>query len=269
MTAAPIRCLLLAGLLLPSIGAQAAPVPDVYVLAGQSNMSGRGALTDLRPEERLADPAITLTGNDGVVRPALDPLDDATGQVDVAGVDRQAAVGPGLFFARRMRLLQKDRPIRLISCAKGGSSIRHWAPASRGDGLYAACVARVRTTATKPAGMLWYQGETDAQSVERAAAWAADFVALAARFRSDLGAARMPIVVVRIADRPTRDAARYPGWEAIQAAQRALHLPCVAVVAAEPATRLPDELHLDTASQRGLGVRLAEAMAGLKRRGCR
>lgn len=265
----PRRPLLAIALLLLPAGVAARTPPDVYILAGQSNMSGRGALSDLRPDERVADPAIALRGNDGVVRPALDPLDDATGQTDAAGVDGQAAVGPGLFFARRMRTLAPARPIELVPCAKGGSSIRRWAPAAAGDGLYDACIARTRAAGSRPAGMLWYQGETDAQSMESAAQWAGRFTALADGFRRDLAAPRLPIVVVQIADRPRDGAARYPGWADVQAAQRALALRCVAVVPAEPATLLPDDLHLDTAAQRALGARLADAMAALHRRGCR
>ena len=116
---------------------------DVYVLAGQSNMSGRGALTDLTPSERSIDANIRVYSNDGKWHPAVDPLDDATGQIDAVSVDRQAAVGPGLFFARTISAAS-HRPVAVVPCAKGGTTIGRWAPGGGRDTLYGSCIARIR-----------------------------------------------------------------------------------------------------------------------------
>lgn len=131
-------------LALAATSAFAAAKPDVYLLTGQSNMSGRGLIAELTPEERVADPAIQLYGNDETTRPSLDPLDDATGQVDAVSSDAGiAAVGPGLFFARATRAL-RHRPILLVPCAKGGSSIGQWKPGGARDTLYGSCLARAQ-----------------------------------------------------------------------------------------------------------------------------
>lgn len=76
--------------------------PDVYLLAGQSNMSDRGAITDLPAKDRIVDQRVRLYGTDGGWHHALDPLDDATDQVDAVSANKEAAVGPGLSFARTM-----------------------------------------------------------------------------------------------------------------------------------------------------------------------
>jgi len=121
-------------------------------------------------------------------------------------------------------------------------------------------------------GILWYQGETDAGRADSAGAWRAAFEALVGRFRQDLGDQRLPIVIVQLADRPSPGVSApktYPSWAAIQAAQAGPPPACVAMVPARGLPMKPDELHLTTAAQRVVGTRLAEAMEGLRRSGCR
>jgi hypothetical protein len=253
--------------------AHAAPAPEApetYVLAGQSNMSGRGLLSELTGAEREADPMIRLYGNDGRWRIAAEPLDSAEGQADPVSEDRIAAVGPGLFFARAMKAAD-GRGVALVPCAKGGSSIGRWKPGGGRDTLYGSCLARAREAGGGVAGVLWYQGETDAEKAGAAPAWRSAFEALIASFRRDLGAARLPVVFVQLADAPAVEAGAepYPSWTAIQAAQAEPFDPCVAMVSARGLPKREDDLHLATAAQRALGVKLAEAMRGLKDRGCR
>ncbi|WP_454717603.1 sialate O-acetylesterase [Caulobacter segnis] len=244
--------------------------PDVYLLTGQSNMSGRGLVEELAPAERLPDPAITLYGNEGTIRPAVEPLDTAIGQVDAISTDTIAAVGPGLFFARGLHGLN-GRPILLVPCAKGGSSMAQWKPGEGRDTLYGSCLARARAVG-KVRGVLWYQGETDAGRPDSAAGWRESFEVLVARFRADLGGKNLPLVLVQLADPPSPEVSApktYPAWAAIQAVQAGPIPECVAMV---PAGGLPlkaDTLHLTTAGQRTLGGRLAVAMDGLLRKGCR
>ncbi|UZK67317.1 sialate O-acetylesterase [Sphingomonas sp. M1-B02] len=242
---------------------------EVYVLAGQSNMSGRGSLDELTPAEEEADPAIRVYGNDGVWKEGIEPLDDARKQVDAVSADAQAGVGPGLFFAREIHRLRR-RPIIVIPCAKGGSSIGRWKPAEARDTLYGSCLARIREAGGRVSGILWYQGESDADTPERAGRWAQTFTALVAQFRKDLGQAKLPIAFVQIAD-PARSrdrAVKYPAWIQLQNAQRKVALPCVTMVAAAGLPLNQDELHLTTEAHRSLGIKLARTMDQLQRRRC-
>jgi hypothetical protein len=255
---------------LTATAANAQDAPRTYVLAGQSNMSGRGLLEDLTPAEREPDPAIRLYGNDGQWRVAAEPIDSAQGQVDAVSEDRIAAVGPGLFFAQALRVADKT-PVTLVPCAKGGSSIGRWKPGGARDTLYGSCLARAREAGGKITGLVWYQGETDAEKADAAPAWRAAFDTLVASFRRDLGATRLPIVLVQLADPPAQKegAKPYPSWAAIQAAQSQPLDACVAMVSAKGLSKRDDDLHLDTAAQRVLGVRLAKAMQDLQDKGCR
>jgi hypothetical protein len=235
---------------------------DIYLLIGQSNMSGRGAIADLDPAERSPDRRIRLYGNDGRWRIATEPLDDAAGQIDAVSVDRLAGVGPGLFFARALA-----RPVGLVPCAKGGSAIAEWAPDSRPDSLYGSCLARARAAARhgRIAGILWYQGESDARTAEQARTWPRAFATLLDGWRCDLGRSDLATVVVEIGDPPANPdtASRYPAWRDVATAQRALKLNRVTTVSAAGLPRAGDGLHLTTAAQRALGPMLAAAMLGL------
>ena len=245
--------------------------PDVYLLTGQSNMSGRGLVEELTVEERIPDPAITLYGNEETLRPAVEPLDTAIGQVDAISSDAIAAVGPGLFFARGLHALN-GRPILLVPCAKGGSSIGQWKPGGGRDTLYGSCLARAKAVGGKVRGVLWYQGETDAGRADSAAVWREAFQALVGQFREDLHARRLPLVLVQLADPPSPEVSApktYPSWAAIQAVQAGPMPKCVAMVPAQGLPLKSDTLHLTTDAQRTLGGKLAIAMDGLLKQGCR
>jgi hypothetical protein len=241
---------------------------EIYLLMGQSNMSGRGDLAKLTDAERRPDPAIRLYGNDGVWRDALDPLDDASGQIDPVSADpATAAVGPGLFFARALRRAAGGR-IGLVPCAKGGSRIDAWMPAPARDTLYGSCLARAREAATRGqiAGMLWYQGESDTVTREQADRWPRDFATMIAAIRLDLAAPGLPLVIVGIADRPPAEkpGAR-PYWAQVQSAQASLRMSCAQMVPAAGLPLKPDGLHLTTPAQRQLGVALSQAMIRLRK----
>ncbi|QJU60902.1 sialate O-acetylesterase [Sphingomonas sp. AP4-R1] len=257
--------------LMTAPGAAVGQKPDVYILAGQSNMSGRGLLADLRPDEKVVDPGIMLYGNDGRWRPALDPLDDATGQVDEVSSDNALpAVGPGLTFARTLRRQQR-RPITLVPCAKGGSSISRWKPDESRSSLFGSCIARVKEAGGRLAGILWYQGESDAETPSaEAEQWPRRFSEMVAAFRDRLSAPRLPILFVRIGDRPDNkgDFAKFPSWTLIQSLQSNVHLRCVFMVDAGGLPRKEDRLHLTTGAQRILGERLEVVTIAARQQNC-
>lgn len=100
-------------------GEPAAPPPagaqlDLLLLAGQSNMAGRGTLEsqDGKPAPRTWTFTKTLEW-----APAADPLHF---DKPVAGV------GPGRTFGMLIAGMRPDAQIGLIPCAVGGTSIERW-----------------------------------------------------------------------------------------------------------------------------------------------
>jgi hypothetical protein len=232
----------------------------VWTVPGSPPPLQRPALT---PEYRLPDPRILVYGNDGVWRPAVEPIDSAAGQIDPVSADPMAGVGPAVAFARRLVEQQPRRRVILVPCAKGGTSIDVWARADARTTLYGSCLARVRETAARGrlAGLLWYQGESDARDATSAGSWSAKFTRVVEDFRSDLRDPDLRVLVVGLADPPLTgvNASRFPAWRAVQDAQRDLRLPNSVHVSAAQLPMKADQLHLTTAGQIALGQRMADA----------
>jgi hypothetical protein len=163
---------------------------DIWVLAGQSNMQGAG-----RTPDTLTDPKIWMMNLDNrwmVARCPLHRIFEATAPAyeiasyqlsgdpgksmektrqffrEQAIISRQkpiGGVGPGIYFARQV-LASTGRPIGLIPCALGGSTIDQWDPAGKihGDSsLYGAMLNRVRSAGIQNIkGLIWSQGESEA-----------------------------------------------------------------------------------------------------------
>lgn len=240
---------------------QARRPAEVWLLMGQSNMSGRGELAELSQQASALDERVTVWGNDEVLRTATEPVDDARGQIDAVSADTIAAVGPGMAFAKARLAFDGRRRIVLVPCAKGGTSIAEWEPAPDRSTLFGSCIARARAAEAhgRLAGALWYQGESDARTVELAGQWTGHFGRMVDALRTRLDRSDLPMIVIGIGDRVVPpDQVRAPGWNIVQQAQADLTGPNLFVLSAAGLPLKPDGLHLSTASQLTLGQRLAD-----------
>lgn len=240
----------------------------LFILAGQSNMSGRGALAELPAGFPEHAPRLWNYSNAGAWLPAREPLDSEVEQVDAVSTDDAPGAGPGLAFADRLAALHGDWNIGLVPCAKGASSITDWAPDAARTSLFGSCVARAREAAAngRISGILWYQGESDAASTGTVMAWPKAFQAMVAAFRAEPGFGNVPVVIVsigRISDDRRRDD-RFRYWDAVRSVQSAVAGPNVVHV---DAGRFPidekDGLHLSTAGALQLGAAMADALMPL------
>jgi sialate O-acetylesterase len=191
-------------------------VGDLWVLAGQSNMEGVGNLVDVEPPNALVN-SFDQTDRWGVAEEPLHRLVDAADRVHwrrnqqkepekMTGealekfiANRKKGAGLGLPFAAEM-VRRTGVPIGLVPCAHGGTSMDQWDPALRdkgGDSLYGATLRRVRLVGGKVAGILWYQGESDANP-KAAPVFRQKFEHLVKMFRADFGQASLPFYYVQI-----------------------------------------------------------------------
>lgn len=137
----------------------------MVLLAGQSNMAGRGSLCDSCPSlSAPADSRIAVLGEDGSWKvPACHPLHRDK---------EKAGVGPGLSFAQAVIdfLPAGAQRLGLVPCAYGGSEIMRWA-APDGDlfNTAVAAVQRGRAAGGVLGGVLWHQGESDSGTEDDAA----------------------------------------------------------------------------------------------------
>lgn len=223
--------------------AQAKPRPWVFVLAGQSNMAGRGLPV---PAEKPT-PGIMQITRKGIV-PAVDPLNGEQG------------VGPGLAFAKAIKRAHPDVTIILVPCAKGATWMRQW---QRGQFLYNRCVKRAAAAHGVVKGVLFAQGESDAQLTDVAGKWRHRFERFSRQFRASLHASRAPFIYT-VLGRTTQHH-RFHAWPIIQHAQRAAHVRDGAAIPTADLT-LQDNVHFTVRSYHTLGLRMARAWTRLAAR---
>jgi hypothetical protein len=258
-------------ILQPAINAEAG-IPEklsgtlsLVILTGQSNMSGRG---DLPPEQSI-HPRIFMFGNDYRWKSAREPVDAPHGQVDLVSEDRDAGFGPALAFATSVLKRNSELVIGLIPCAKGASSIKEWQRDLSEKTLYGSCLKRVRaaTTMGTVAGMLSFQGETDALDPERFPKWSPSASSYGEKFatfvddlRKDLSLATMPIVFAQLGTNNSPD--DYVNWEILKEQQKSSNPSCAVMITTDDLA-LADGVHFTTESYRVIGDRYAEAFLQL------
>ena len=172
-------------------------VGDIYVVAGQSNASGRSPTFF-----SWVDPVLCATefGNDYRWHRLADPVDSPVGQVDV--VSRDDAAG-GSVWPLVAQELMKDEPVPVafVPCARIGSGIRRWKrPASAPDDpatLYGSMLRRIRAVGGRVRAVLFWQGEADAKRLVPGETYEAFLRLLGRDLRRDCGA---PLVTAQIGD---------------------------------------------------------------------
>jgi sialate O-acetylesterase len=249
-------------------------VGDLWVLAGQSNMEGLGDLQDVEPPNELVH-NFDMADRWMVAEEPLHTLPSAADRVHWRlndqkqperyegeklrkyTAERKKGAGMGLPFAVEM-VKRTGVPIGLLSCAHGGTSMDQWDPALKdkgGDSLYGSMLRRFRAAGGKVTGLLWYQGESDA-NVKAAAEFPQKFERFVAKVREDFQQPDMPFYYVQIGRHVSNQSV--PDWHVVQEAQRQAEakIPHSGMIAAIDVT-LDDQIHVGTADQKRLGHRMA------------
>lgn len=219
----------------------------VYLLIGQSNMAGRGALSDIKQDPDSTILMLDLNNNWVVGK---DPLH----------FDKPASVGvgPGISFAKGMQAAQKNIRVGLIPCALGGSPIKVWQP----DAVYlktfhpyddAIARARIAMRTGLLKGIIWHQGESDNDS-SKAQSYLEKLQVLISRLRSDLGISDLPFVAGEIGYFNKQNFINVQVNKLPDLVNR------TAIVSAKGLKDKGDQLHFDSQSARTLGERYAVAM---------
>lgn len=225
----------------------------LYILMGQSNMAGRGEITEEYKNEN--HPRVFM----------LDKNNQWVGAHHPVHFDKSVAgVGPGLAFAIEMANENSNVKIGLIPCAVGGTPIAVWQPGAYDKATktfpYDEAVTRIETAMKSGMvkGMLWHQGEADSQP-EKASIYLKEFSVLVDRIRSVTNNPHLPVVAGELG--------RYR--ELFQNLNGVLKkLPDTirysAVASSEGLVDKGDNTHFSSASAETLGKRFAEKMIGLQ-----
>ena len=251
-----MKFIFLIGIWLMAVKATAQVPPKqkfrLYLLAGQSNMAGRGAV---EAEDTVVNSRVWMLTKNNEWKLAKEPL-----HFDKPGI---TGVGPGLAFGKAMAA-DTSIIIGLIPCAVGGTSINFW-----NEGQYDSITKThpyddaIRRTkqAMKDGilkGILWQQGESDSDSL-RCKGYDEKLAAVVKRFRKDLGESNLLFVAGTIAEFYVDS---HPFAKQINEVIEALpgKIKNAVVVQSSGLIHKGDKTHFDSASARELGRRYAEAV---------
>lgn len=225
----------------------------IVLMAGQSNMAGRGIYSQLAPADTVTYANILSLNKDSVWVRAKHPL-----HWDKS----EAAVGMGISFARTLAdKIGGNVAIGLVPCAAGGTNINAWLAndwfANTGNFyLYTNLITRANKAAQSGdiIGMIWHQGEANASSVTTPT-YQEKMIDLFTKIRTDLKMVNMPIV--------SGELGRYLTYTYLNETNDAINglatiLTNYASASSFGLTPNSDELHFTASSQIEFGKRYAE-----------
>ncbi len=232
----------------------------LYLLAGQSNMAGRGAVAE---QDKAIHPRVFALNRENQWVPAREPLH----------FDKPAyvGVGPGLVFGKALAEADPNATIGLIPCAAGGSPISAW----KREGYHAQTKSHPYDDAIKRCriamrrgilkGVLWHQGESDSNPKD-GPLYAQRLTALIANLRRDLQSPNLLFVAGTPADafiaRKPESTLVIDAIEAVAKADENVYW-----VSARGLECKADRVHFNADAARELGRRYARAV--LKRKNIR
>lgn len=239
-------------------GVFAQPKPQekahIYILMGQSNMAGRGKVTDHYAKH--GHPRVIMLNQGGKWVPAEHPLHFDKPKI--------AGVGPGLTFGIAMAEAHPDVVIGLVPCAVGGTSIAKWAPGVYDQTThthpYDDAAVRIRKAMETGVikGVIWHQGEGDSNPTS-ASTYLEKLEILIDRIRTLVGDPNLPVVAGQLA--------RYrEGYQLINKELVNLpdSVPHTMVVSSEGLWHRGDGTHFDSPSASEFGRRFAKGMLALQ-----
>jgi hypothetical protein len=219
---------------------------ELYILIGQSNMAGRGPITEEFKNE--GDPRVLMFDKNNEWVLARNPVH--------FDKPKAAGVGPGLAFGIEMARESPRVRIGLIPYAVGGTSIEKWTPGAFDQATqthpYDDALMRIRAALKygEIKGVIWHQGEANS-SEKKAPLYLVQLQQLIDRIRKEAGNPNLPFIVGELG--------RYREKYDLINAQLS-KVPFTAVATSEGLVHKGDTTHFDGASANLLGKRFAEKM---------
>ena len=226
-----------------------------FLIIGQSNMAGRGSLTD-------AEPLDTRGGHIKVLR-------NGRWQTAFRPINPDRIFSGTCLAESFSQAYFDDHPdvdVGIIPCADGGTSIDQWA---EGEILFDNAVnsAKLAMRTSHLVGILWHQGEGDCASVKHPLYYD-KLSAMMKALRSAIGKERLPVIVGGLGDflahcDHSATLVNY-GFINEHLMRYAEENEFSAFASAEGLTANPDLLHFDHNSLRKFGRRYYEAFKTLE-----
>ena len=222
----------------------ASAIQRVYLMAGQSNMSGTASTRLLPPAYRRTPPNIVFY-HKGQRRP----------------IGRYGRFGPEVSFAHSIaRHFPNDEHV-IIKYAAGGSHMQQWMP---GNPFYRNMLREVRFSLKRRNprvdAIFWMQGESDAMNRYRAAHYGNRLRQFIRSLRRDLKSPSSLFIIGQINPKGNG----YPMVSQIQRKQQQVnsHVWNTRLVSSYGLNKSPDNVHYSAQGQVELGRRFANAYIG-------
>ena len=242
----------------PGLEEKPGVVPDkkkiwVFIMAGQSNMAGRG---QVEPEDTVTNPRILALNRNGELMLAKEPLN--LNEPAMVGLDC------GVSFARKMlEFCPPDVSILLVHTAVGGSSIRKWIDDSvyREVPLFSNFKKRLGEAKKLGTikGVIWHQGEADANA-KGLPVHQSNLEQLFGMMRKEAGQRKMPVLMGELGYFSKTVHEQFMQMNGVFRAYSKTDSR-TAVVSTEGLDHKGDFLHFNTAGQREIGRRYAAVFA--------
>ncbi|MCH2160734.1 MAG: sialate O-acetylesterase [Phycisphaerales bacterium] len=213
-------------------------VVKVFLLAGQSNMEGKGAVNTLAwlgEDEQHGHLLKTIQNEDGEWREGDDVWIDYLGRRGKLGVGYGSKGGPhgpriGPEYGFGMVVGQQfDEPVLLVKAAWGGKDVANdfRAPGSEGPGeFYTKTVKHLESVLANMdehfpalagrtpeiAGIVWFQGWNDMVNAEKREAYTENLAQMLRDLRRDIGCPDCPVVIGELGaggDKPSKNVAKF------------------------------------------------------------
>ena len=223
---------------------------DIYLLMGQSNMSGRGKINDSL--SKISNDRVFMLDSNFNWVPAKHPVH--------FDKPKHVGVGPGLSFGIEMAKSNPSASIGLVPCAVGGTSISVWEPnaldSSSKKHPYDDALKRIKAAMKSGTikGVIWHQGESDSKP-KRSKEYLANLEKLIYRIRQEVGNPTLPFIVGELGDFK-------PAYITFNEIIRSLpeHVNFTSVVSSSGLIHKGDTTHFDARSEEEFGRRFSKAM---------
>jgi hypothetical protein len=223
----------------------------VFILAGQSNMAGRGKV---EPLDTIPDPRILTINKTGELILAKEPLHFY--EPTLTGLDCGVSFGKEL-----LKYIPDSVSILLIPTAVGGSAIQQWISDETYRNVPLFSNFKEKTAIGKQYGtvkaILWHQGESDSSSSETIEKYDSQLGVLFGMFRAEVGNPTLSICFGRLGSFSKTD----ESWQAINSKMEDYQKtdPFSYLIQTKDLNHKGDFIHFDSNGQRAMGISYAKA----------
>ncbi|RTE53937.1 sialate O-acetylesterase [Arenibacter aquaticus] len=240
----------------------------VFILGGQSNMDGTGRAEGL-PEEYAVPPGNSMIWDNKKKM-------WVTLGTDTFAERRKFKFGPEIAFTHLLAKKYPKHTIAIVKTSGGGTKLwKHWLP---GKPMYVRFLKNMENAlenlkgegrSYEISGMLWMQGESDAEFLEWANAYEDNLKLLYNDVRKETGKDNLPIVMGRISIGLLRKTPwNFDFTEVVQAAQERVAAAdkYVRIINTDKLETWEDNTHFNSESNIWLGKKMGKSMIALLRK---